>query len=68
MAQGYSIFWEELDQAVVGMGFDSLYSNLAEVGGLGVTTLRFHPMSEPFCVEFVLVSRTEAKWPCRIFF
>ncbi|CAK9100666.1 unnamed protein product [Durusdinium trenchii] len=27
--EGYSIFWEELDQAVVGMGFDSLYSKMA---------------------------------------
>eukprot|EP00439_Symbiodinium_sp_Y106_P017890 s2123_g2.t1 len=27
--QGYSVFWEELDQAVTGMGFDSLYSKMA---------------------------------------
>ena len=26
--QGYSIFWKELDEAVVGMGFDSLYSHM----------------------------------------
>ncbi|CAE7395522.1 3BETAHSD/D1 [Symbiodinium pilosum] len=28
-AEGYSVFWEELDQAVTGMGFDSLYSKTA---------------------------------------
>ena len=25
--QGYAIFWKELDRAVEGMGFDSLYSS-----------------------------------------
>ncbi|CAL1168755.1 unnamed protein product [Cladocopium goreaui] len=27
--EGYSIFWNELNEAVVGMGFDSLYSKMA---------------------------------------
>ena len=47
LCQGYSVFWEELDQAVVGMGFDSLYSPLArrvtdEVRAVGEVRFRWN--------------------------